>query len=52
MNLFQLAWRNLWRNGRRTMVTVGAMTFGLWVMILYSGLVGGMLSAMEADLLD
>ncbi|NCG20515.1 MAG: FtsX-like permease family protein [Rhodobacterales bacterium] len=52
MNVYQLAWRNLRRNSRRTSVTVGAMTFGLWVMILYSGLVGGMMAGMEKDILD
>lgn len=52
MDLARMAWRNLWRNGRRTVVTVGAMTFGLWVMILYAGLVTGMIEGMEADILD
>lgn len=52
MNVFQLAWRNLWRNGRRTVVTIGAMTFGLWVMILYSGIVTGLMATMADDILD
>lgn len=52
MNTLQLAWRNLWRNGRRTAVTIGAMTFALWVMILYSGLLTGNLRGMYDDLLD
>ncbi|MBN2361121.1 MAG: ABC transporter permease, partial [Deltaproteobacteria bacterium] len=27
--LLRLAWRNIWRNRRRTLITVGAMGFGL-----------------------
>jgi ABC-type lipoprotein release transport system permease subunit len=52
MNIARMAWRNLWRNGRRTVVTVVAMTFALWVMILYSGMVEGYLRGMERDLID
>jgi putative ABC transport system permease protein len=47
-----MAWRNLWRNARRSVVTVGAMTLGLWVMILYSGLINGMIRDMGNDVLD
>jgi putative ABC transport system permease protein len=43
----RMAWRNLWRNPRRSLVTVGAMTFALWVMVLYSGLVEGYMRGME-----
>lgn len=52
MRIFRLAWRNLWRNTRRTAVTIAAMAFGLWVMVLYSGLVSGYLLGMGKDLLD
>ncbi len=47
-----MAWRNLWRNGRRTLVTVGAMTLALWSMVLYTSLMEGMLGSMERTLLD
>ncbi len=47
-----MAWRNLWRNGRRTLVTVGAMTLALWTMVIYTSLMQGMLSSMESTLLD
>lgn len=47
-----MAWRNLWRNGRRTLVTVGAMTLALWAMVLYTSLMQGMLGSMESTLLD
>ncbi len=52
MNVFSMAWRNVWRNSRRSIVTIAAMTFGLWVMVLYSGLLEGMMGGMERDLLD
>ncbi len=47
-----MAWRNVWRSSRRSLVTIAAMSFALWVMVLYSGLVEGMLGGMERDLLD
>jgi len=47
-----MAWRNLWRNTRRTAVTVAAMAFALWIMLLYSALVEGYLQGMEGDVLD
>lgn len=52
MPIFRMAWRNVWRNTRRSMVTMMAMTFGLWVMILYSGLMEGYLMGMEEDVLE
>ena len=47
-----MAWRNVWRNRRRTIVTVAAMSFALLTMMLYSGLMEGMLRDMERDVLD
>jgi len=47
-----MAWRNLWRNSRRTVVTMAAMGLALWVMVLYSGLVAGVLVNMAGDVLD
>ena len=42
MNVPKMAWRNVWRNRRRSMVTIAAMTLALVVELLYSGLVTGM----------
>ncbi len=52
MQLMKMAWRNLWRNQRRTVVTVAAMTLALLVMILYTGLVEGFLRDMEDSMLE
>ncbi len=52
MKILRMAWRNLWRNSRRTLVTVGAMTLALWTMVIYTSLMEGMLGSMESTLLD
>jgi putative ABC transport system permease protein len=38
---FRLAWRNVWRHRRRTIIIVSAMGFGLSLMMMYDGLVDG-----------
>ncbi len=52
MSVFKMAWRNVWRNKRRSTVTIAAMTLALFVEILYSGLVTGYLQGMQDDILD
>jgi len=47
-----MAWRNVFRNRRRSLVTVLAMGLALLVMILYSGLIEGYLEGMERSVLD
>jgi len=38
----QLAWRNIWRNPRRTLVILTAIVIGIWSMILICALMRGM----------
>ncbi len=52
MSVFKMAWRNIWRNRRRSIVTILAMTLALCVEILYSGLVTGYLQGMEDEVLN
>jgi ABC-type lipoprotein release transport system permease subunit len=52
MAILKMAWRNIWRNRRRTLVTVGAMTLALTVLILYTGLIEGYLRDMERNIVD
>jgi ABC-type lipoprotein release transport system permease subunit len=47
-----MAWRNVWRNRRRSLVTMSAMSFGLWMMILYAALLDGYVLGMERSILD
>jgi len=47
-----MAWRNVWRNRRRSLVTVAAMSLALLTMILYTGLIEGYLEGMERNVLD
>ncbi len=37
-----LAWRNIWRNPRRTLVILTAIIIGIWSMILFGALMRGM----------
>jgi ABC-type lipoprotein release transport system permease subunit len=38
---FQLAWRNIWRNKRRTAIILTAVVIGIWSMILLGSLMRG-----------
>jgi putative ABC transport system permease protein len=52
VNVFTMAWRNVLRNRRRSVVTIAAMAFALFVELLYAGLVPGYVRAMEEDITD
>ena len=41
-----LAWRNLWRNYRRTLIMLLAITVGVWAMIFMTALLRGMVDDM------
>ena len=44
-----LAWRNLWRNHRRTLIMLAAITVGAWAMIFMTALMRGMVNEMIRD---
>lgn len=44
--LLRLAWRNLWRNHRRTAIMLGAIVIGSWAMIFMTALTRGMITDM------
>ncbi|WP_299802828.1 ABC transporter permease [uncultured Shewanella sp.] len=50
--LFVLAWRNLWRNGRRTFILLLAISFGVWSMIVVSAFLRGMVDGMHQTSLN
>ncbi|MDX1777476.1 MAG: FtsX-like permease family protein [Thermodesulfobacteriota bacterium] len=45
----KLAWRNIWRNSRRTMITQFALIVALALMIACSGLTWGLVKQMERN---
>ena len=47
--LTMLAWRNLWRNHRRTLIMLGAVVVGVWAMIFMTALMRGMVNEMVRD---
>ena len=47
--LTKLAWRNLWRNHRRTIIMISAVTIGVWAMIFMTALMRGMVNDMLRD---
>jgi ABC-type lipoprotein release transport system permease subunit len=44
-----LAWRNLWRNHRRTVIMLLAIAIGVWAMIFMTALMRGMVDEMVKD---
>ena len=45
----RLAWRNIWRHRRRTVIIVGAMGLALAMMMMYDGLVDGFNNAIYGN---
>ncbi|MBT8102434.1 MAG: FtsX-like permease family protein [Gammaproteobacteria bacterium] len=47
--LVRLAWRYLWRNHRRTIIMLSAISVGVWAMIFMTALTRGMVDQMIKD---
>ena len=52
MSILKMAWRNIGRNRRRTAVTVAAMTLALFALVVYTGMLQGMLDDMEQSVVE
>ena len=52
MLILKMAWRNIGRNRRRTVVTVGAMALGLYAMVIWFGMLQGLLNDMEQTVVE
>ena len=52
MLILKMAWRNIGRNRRRTVVTVGAMALGLYAMVVWFGMLQGLLDDMEETVVE
>jgi ABC-type lipoprotein release transport system permease subunit len=44
--LLSLAWKNIWRNKKRSLIIIAAITFGLWGGIFSSAIMVGMMESM------
>jgi ABC-type lipoprotein release transport system permease subunit len=52
VNVFRIAWRNLWRNWKRTAITFAAVSFSTAVLIASYALMIGWTAAMEKSVTD
>ncbi|MBI5609779.1 MAG: ABC transporter permease, partial [Deltaproteobacteria bacterium] len=50
--LLRLGWRNLWRNRRRTLINLASAGLGLALVVLYGGLLGGIIADAKQELDD
>lgn len=50
--LIALAWRNIWRNTRRTLIIVSAMAIGVWSMVIMVAFMRGISVQIVDDAID
>ncbi len=49
---FKLAWRNIWRNKRRTMITIASVFFALWLALIMRSIQVGSYSHMADGIVE
>ncbi len=47
--LVRMSWRNVWRNWRRTIIAVIAISLGLGLLLIFDGMLGGAAQAMYGN---
>jgi putative ABC transport system permease protein len=47
--LLRMSWRNVWRNWRRTIIAVIAISLGLALLLIFDGMMGGAAQAMYGN---
>ncbi len=50
LNTLKIAWRSIWRNRRRTLISMSAIGLGLALVVVYSGLISRMLGDAKTQL--
>jgi len=45
----KLAWRNIWRHRRRTIIVISALGFGIMLMVFYDGMIAGFQDAIYGN---
>ncbi|MGI9542883.1 MAG: ABC transporter permease, partial [Cyclobacteriaceae bacterium] len=50
--LFQIAWKNIWRNKTRSLVVMGSVVIGLWVGAFIMAYVFGMMDQRLKDAVE
>ena len=49
---FQLSWRNIWRNPKRTLIILAAVVIGAWTMLAFSALSRGIMASTLSSALN
>ncbi len=49
---FQVSWRNIWRNPKRTGIILTAVIIGAWTMLIFGGLSRGMMESTLSNALN
>ena len=52
MQVWRMAWRNLWRSPRRTVISMSAIALGLALVIIYGGIATAMVGEAKNQLDD